>query len=112
MKTNQNRAPGPWTFESRSRQTVGDDYIAEAEVFDAKGRTICDIRECFAEEENDATTRLIAAAPEMLDALKKNISFLDCARIFGAKPFRQTAEFELERFRKIIAKVEGGTVNE
>lgn len=82
--------PGPW-------------YEEEGWIVDGDKRTICDPR-CMdpADPDNlvemDANARLIAAAPELLEALR------ECLDILGVNYFPEEL---VDRGRAILAKLEG-----
>ncbi len=76
--------PGPWKFH-------GDDLQIESGT-----RNVCKINEYI--PECGANARLIAAAPEMLDILKRIVSDNDGPGEFG---------WALDMARTVIAKAEG-----
>jgi hypothetical protein len=97
MKTNKmpTHTPGPW------EQGVGDE--GEAQVYGSDGyrRIILASTENFriATDESKANARLIAAAPELLDALKEAVRELDLRCAFYGNAFAN--------MRAAIRKAEG-----
>lgn len=88
--------PGPWAWEYSNDVGPDDDYFIEFfEITSEDGREIARV-----EEKEDA--RLMAAAPELLEALQTilNISLMDKGH--WAKTIEQTAH-------KAIAKATGET---
>lgn len=113
--------PGPWhwvdsqtdepyrfegsTYGPLSLRTVEEFGVNETKVIDGQSYTsfalpmfIMTIEDCSFENPNDA--RLIAAAPELLAALKE-------VRLFVAGEALPTKEQALQRIDSVIAKVEG-----
>ncbi|RWP64868.1 hypothetical protein [Mesorhizobium sp.] len=93
-----NHTPGPWAIDPKylsEVQTPDDKTIASCWHAHAEGRTvsITGVLECSLEE-SAANARLIAAAPDMLAALKAVVMVAD----------RDTDEFALAR--AAIAKAE------
>lgn len=85
--------PGPWTSEWTNDTGPDDDYYIEFfEILDSEHKRIG-----RAEEEADA--RLMAAAPELLEALK-----LADAMLSGANMNERVVE---KKMRAAIAKAEG-----
>jgi len=64
-KMNGKHTPGPW------RAFRGEQKRAQREVQHAQGWTIAKVLRAGSDAEADANLRLIAAAPEMLDALRE-----------------------------------------
>ena len=65
--------PGPWERTSHQRASLAE---ASIEVQSATGRTICDMGD-YPNSEDAANARLIAAAPDMLAALRRYIRLDD-----------------------------------
>ena len=82
--------PGPWQT-TKAGYRCGDLVLP---VSDA--RSICQVSTAHAEHE--ANARLIAAAPELLAALKRAINACETS-----KP----PKWELDSYRAIVAKAEG-----
>jgi len=63
--------PGPWTVDPRDYEyvTAGDFCVAAVWMRDVEDRT--------AKDERDANARLIAAAPDLLEALQRLSDFAD-----------------------------------
>ena len=80
--------PGPWHVK-RNRVTTA--------IRDAKGHYIVD----RVVKDRDANAHLIAAAPELLEALRAIVAVIDHA------PDRECAAGVLEQARAAIAKAEG-----
>lgn len=66
-------APGPW---SASFSFPGRDGFGDVWQIDADGHAVCTTQFCYAEG-TEGNARLIAAAPELLEALEKLIMFTD-----------------------------------
>ena len=95
--------PGPW------RVGPVDDTVVTA----ADGSEVAAIDGDYNQPElwpvMEANARLIAAAPDLLEAMKASIALADQnAAVFGGKPVR-TAECQAlyERCAEIVAKAEG-----
>ena len=90
--TDYAHAPGPWSIE-----TKGSRHFIDGE----EGLTVCylDRRGVREPSEVEANARLIAAAPELLDALKALMSRDLDHRLHGFP--------ELEKARAAIVKAEG-----
>ena len=97
MNTNRNHTPGPWKTQTHIS-------LDRLEIRDADGRRIavCAMDFPMSAKTHDANARLIASAPELLDALKRL-----CAK-FGVDddgwPRDGTV---LREARAVIAKAEG-----
>ena len=79
--------PGPWTTHLTWSQTNGSGYSIAEDDGDEDG------------EEMKANARLISAAPEMLDALKKCVNGLGCQPGY-------LSSLALTRAQEAIAKAE------
>jgi hypothetical protein len=89
--------PGPWRADGFVIKSV-DQFVASAELMR---------REPFsaATKESHANARLIAAAPNLLEALKDCVHRLRrCAELHGNAPFAVDAL--CEQFESVIAKAE------
>jgi hypothetical protein len=67
--------PGPWDFipsedPKNANANVARHWVRGPETDESKCRTICDIAKWDTQERQAANARLIAAAPEMLEALE------------------------------------------
>lgn len=90
MSTNAQHTPGPWHFEAGVEDNEGEFYVCHA-------ATVCDATTvCNPGSEADA--RLIAAAPELLEALIEAAEFI--------QPFNR-AEALLDRIDAAIALATG-----
>jgi hypothetical protein len=72
--------PGPWQWRQNHPRAV---YMYEVEAVDGKSTRIACIGDCYPDErdaamieQQQANARLIAAAPELLEACKRAIAFL------------------------------------
>lgn len=84
--------PGPWTHKA----TAGDhDFLIYPE---ATGRDVALVRDF-----NEANARLIAAAPDMLEALRQAWHFVHS---FGPKPADSTYTIVENALAEAIAKAE------
>lgn len=57
--------PGPWTTEIDNKELYGGNL-----VFDANHNMICDCNIMISESQDKANAKLIAAAPELFEALQ------------------------------------------
>lgn len=99
---NVNFTPGPWTA------TINLEHDGEWSYLIAHdgGRIAGNIKIDIASETSKANARLIAAAPEMLDALKTALEFVDSGGL--GEGINAHAKATLEQFlSKAIAKAEG-----
>jgi hypothetical protein len=99
---NGQHTPGPWTHQADStfstlgdRRLVGANLISPGIVFGGLG------------PETDANARLIAAAPELLAALKLAEPIVALA--YGRNPQYPSNSHALTNVRDAIAKAEGAT---
>ena len=94
MKTNTKHTPGPWeAFASHAGLYVIDS---------AEQGAICKIEWCL---EDEANARLIAAAPELLQAIKD--LFRECAMVhksWGDGDNTKEADAAIKRAKDAIAK--------
>lgn len=67
--------PGPWKMRNRTGNHDWNNWRIAAE--DGPGRVggICRLDESLTGEESEANARLIAAAPELLEALRETLEF-------------------------------------
>jgi hypothetical protein len=96
----QPHTPAPWRIDEEQAQTTGEIYIC------ARDTIICEIFgetfDEFAEEEREANAQLIAAAPELLAALK---DLVERDRAEAAESgFTDDEMSWLEDARRVIAK--------
>lgn len=99
------RTPGPWSME------CGDHTHRYVRVYDSDDRTIFYKYGSGTKAEADqdeANARLISAAPELLDALKRNRAALDL--IDSARPLQFATTMDLMRkdMDAVILKATGG----
>jgi hypothetical protein len=97
MKTNNSEAeaehtPGPWDFGSPAEK--------RHEVFDEARRTLAVVRDY---PDGIANARLIACAPEMLEALYMALPYVEEGEMFN-KPIAQHFG---KRIRALIGRAEG-----
>jgi hypothetical protein len=122
MKAETGHTPGPWHFShGRSNHADSTDGVLGA-VETVDGWYVCDVwADCVEEHdyEPEANARLIAAAPDLLAALKEMRDACAAAMRVIARHEGQTGEFVLElkgagvadgfgvRANALIAKAEG-----
>jgi hypothetical protein len=89
--------PGPWRIEERNGMAANQygRFNVSASHYSRPG--VIDGRDCVVEVRDEANARLIAAAPDLLEALKNLVAFLD-----DQDNFKFT-----EEARAAIAKAEG-----
>ena len=90
-------APGPWAVVD-----LGYDSGRQVYVADNTGTTVCDCDWSHTDDECEANARLIAAAPEMYEALKEAE-----AELYQVPPADNEQLRTLEIVRAAIAKAEG-----
>ena len=98
--------PGPWKAFPDNGNLVrnvagGGGTVAHVQGHPAKYQTVKDYHEIV-----EANARLIAAAPELLEALEELID--QCIHAEGSMDYNY-GKFELERAEKAIAKAKGET---
>lgn len=117
--TKQDHSPAPWTYgynpytvqSEASLLGVGVE-IPAYEIFDAEGNKLFDTNEDSPAERQEANARLIATAPELLDALEGLLS--ERLRPEHALPFTERDVLRIQsaerKARYIIAKATGRSV--
>ena len=85
---------GPWMAAARPSSVVGWPVVAPADM----GRSVCNVT--VGHDQSEANARLIAAAPDMLEALKDAERFIACISGNGETDYRA-------KMKAIIAKAEG-----
>ena len=99
--------PGPWIGAGPSfgdplpRYTT--EIVTEREDEDGAATSICELPFHHHDDENEANARLIAAAPELLEALQDAVAALDLYKAYGW-PDRFNV---IGRSRAAIAKATG-----
>lgn len=101
METKTKRTPGPWTvgrmgmiFEEKTGQEIG--HVRSTAI------NPCD--RSYTASNMEANARLIAAAPDLLDALRHTLARLDDIESRGSISFRSDVIGDI---RAAIAKAEG-----
>lgn len=92
MTTKAKHTPGPWRRNGHTSIESKDRWIASTDSGGVKGFS-----------EDVANAHLIAAAPELLEALKAALPHLQWANIHGSRCDEQIAQTQAA-----IAKAEGG----
>lgn len=99
--------PGPWTFSQSAQYGDTRFYVAQADGAPYTPH-YSDVATLIAETVNDerksiqeANARLIAAAPELLDALRYVVA------VYDKGTCGSTVEMAFDRARAAIAKAEG-----
>ena len=95
----QSHTPGPWTASFSFHGTKPG--IGDVWQIDAENHAVCTTQFCYAAE-TEANARLIAAAPELLEAASEALKGLELA---GFDRSRQA-----NGLRAAIAKATGGSV--
>ena len=100
--TTTKHTPGPWAADMEPTDD-GQIYVYPAKYpeYDNDRKDICDVHAYHGSEQRDANAALIAAAPELLEALNE---ILHCIEM-GAGDERWNAACEAARAR--VAKAEG-----
>lgn len=94
--------PGPWKDWSDSTRLV----VAQRSPDSGAHGVVATMAAGFGVEQKEANARLIAAAPELLDALKSALAFLDFCD-FTDPEWGDSEGYEVaEKARAVIAKVE------
>jgi hypothetical protein len=110
-------SPGTWRWSEQPRPDASGDWPENhGQLVDADGRVVADAHTSswdpdasYTEqwiEVNDANARLIAAAPELLEALRMAIDHLDSECCEG---FAKNNAPQRQRIMALIARVEGVT---
>jgi hypothetical protein len=94
MNTNSKPTSGPWMSDSSDTYSI----VAPS----AGGRIIAEIHG----ENHEASARLIAAAPEMLEALKTSLGEILASDRWDDQ--NDVTCMRVDRLRALIARVEGG----
>ena len=106
--------PGPWRYDESApydgrskgyiRESVGQEVIGRRNA----GRAVCRVTGVFGDDTMRANARLIAAAPDLLDALRallKAVAGLDAPMVTEHEAERR--EPALRAARAALAKAEG-----
>lgn len=109
MTTKQKRGPtpGPWSVIDSERE----DAVAEQQVVASNGEYICDLIPILIGnhvEESEANAALIAAAPELLSALKFAVQQLEDVTHTSGGQYTELLVKAYDKGLKAIAKAEGG----
>lgn len=108
-------APGPWLLHVKKEMTGPCNNVKtlrEADHYDdpyfavvaADGSVICDNAHYYPQELDEKNAALIAAAPELLEALENAESLL---RGIGVRGGSKTAIEKADEMAKVIAKARG-----
>lgn len=96
-------SPGPWRWDGETQDEKGRPVAGSRRLLDASGG---DLLAGWAELIHDADARLIAAAPELLEALKKAVSSTaEEARILGRQPEDSD---DYRQWSALISRIEDG----
>ncbi len=109
--------PGPWTFSPNVGKRPEWEYIGANDPRDGSGRTsICMVCQSQAQrktarlisnKEMEANARLIAAGPELVEALRATLAILDRAYECGDRTEKIVIAVRIDRALTAIAKAEG-----
>jgi hypothetical protein len=96
--------PGPWKFDKEYGNAMdelyGPDGRAIAAVWTRRCSVATHVRECYkTDKEGAANIRLIAAAPELLEAMRECITDEDCRALVGEE------YSDLERARRRLHEI-------
>jgi hypothetical protein len=94
----QAHAPGPWAVEAHGRGATESWYVQ-----DAIGNDVCRVR--GGEDTTGPNARLIAAAPELVDALR---AMLDAYAGKRKPEEREQWHSAVRQAHDILARIEGG----
>lgn len=101
--------PAPWTAEGSLVIKFGEDGRAICLIADSRGETTSDVRPIELDDPDWKTgmknARLIAAAPELLDALENTVFFLD--RVVDGTFDREDIRRQQEYIASITKKARG-----
>jgi hypothetical protein len=92
--------PGPWKINRHGYESL---YACHEFVEGDSGIGVCGIWHPESHREQDANARLIAAAPELLEALKQVVAWMDAP---GDSAF---GDAQLQTARDAISKATGET---
>lgn len=103
-RTAQTHTPGPWVWDENRRERKYADIVLTA---DAEENSISIIEGAYfvseADSENEANARLIAAAPDLLDAAKAISEWYDVVQQHYPEMLR-----EFKHLRTAVAKATEG----
>ena len=111
--------PGPWTIDTISGWTDGSDRDINGDIYIRGGDDALPFGQVFTDTEERpmldpeivperiANARLMAAAPELLEALESITASYDRLLEEYGKPF-EWGEFESDVAREAISKAKGG----
>ena len=99
--------PGPWICQYSPYTSQDDQEIPAFEVHGDRGEKVCDTNEDRPALEQEANARLIAAAPELLDALEYFFNIMHDYESSLRKGYIITA---FEQARAAIARAKGGAL--
>lgn len=102
--------PGPWEYEDAGAQIFAEDgqrHIADVRGYGALSTAMGDAAACA---QMDADGRLIAAAPDLLEACKKSLSALEGVVRICELHDSKLPEPLIDLVRDAIAKAEGARI--
>lgn len=98
--TTTKHTPGPWVVDHSF------DILAEG-TYEQGGWRVAEVRKFDEREESHANARLIAAAPELLAALRELVQFVNCASAVELEQPNKCAAYQSAR--AAIAKAESAS---
>jgi hypothetical protein len=105
--SNQGFTPGPWKIEwMDAKLYLGEDNVIgefPVGIFSGKGRNKLYVWRRLFDNFKNEDARLVAAAPDMYEALKLALSFLD-----HSEPSTGTEREVIDLCKMALAKAEGG----
>lgn len=96
--------PGPWTFTLADENSAGGVYGGEKCVCDIIPKELEVAWDCEEVSIANANARLIAAAPELYEQCK----LFERAIVELMMQGETGGDYELEKLREVLAKVDGG----
>ena len=96
---------------SDTKHTTGPWHEGSHRTVESQNGTICEVYSHMGIEEADANQKLIAAAPELLEALNQQLYFLNVLSgtvPLHEEPTHRRIKLQQEELRAAIAKATGG----
>lgn len=98
-KTKAGHTPGPWTVKRHVDSVTGEPYKTLYESHIAVEPDVCAVWAPPQNAEREANARLIAAAPAMLEALRRIVGYMDAhsgrvsvVRHFAAEAIKEATD--------------------
>lgn len=106
MSTKPKFTPGPWNVREQ-----GEKYGTKAPLVVLNNACTCAVAEIYSTDRlknSESNARLIAAAPEMYEALNSALQSLAYAAEVLEAPKQSTMREKVETIRTLLSKINGG----